>query len=107
MSYFRFAVVPQPATGLLSDGDVIHIAAASVLTNFLTKGRRGRKISTGWVLIFTRALDPDMLGRMAKSYLLEDLRLTPTNVAALPALPALPAQLPLAAVDGTTLGYLT
>jgi len=92
---------PKPVVGILHDGMAIHIAAVSMLTNFIDVNARQRKIGTGWILIFTRRLDEKLLANVAEGYRLEDLRLVRSEVTALSTV------LPLNAVDGSTLGYLT
>ncbi len=92
---------PVPATGLLKNGGTVHIAALSVLTSFPTAGQKQDRIATGWILMFTRALDDRLLAEISENFLLEDLRWVASEDL------ALSAMLPLDAIDGTRLGYLT
>ncbi len=92
---------PKPVAGMLRDGKAIHIAAVSVLTNFVNVNARDRKVGTGWILMFTRRLDEKLLATVAEDYRLEDLRLVQAES------DALTSALPLVAVDRSTMGYLS
>jgi sensor domain CHASE-containing protein len=91
---------PKPVTGLVSDGKSIHIAAASVLTNFPVEGRAKGDIATNSVLIFTRALNAGLLAEIANNYLLKDLRVSRADA------PLSGASFPLIGPAGDTLGRL-
>ena len=92
---------PKPATGLLFVGGTVHIAAASVITDFYPAGQPQAEIGTGSVLVFTKALDATLLGMIAGNYLLDGLRVVPAESL------ALTASLPLLGEDGAPLGHLT
>jgi len=92
---------PKPEAGLLIDGDIIHVVAASVLTRYFQEAIPDRAIGTGWVLIFSRALDKKMLRELGANYLLRNLQM------AKPKAPLHSAALPLTAVNGTPFGYMT
>ncbi len=94
---------PVPAMGYLRNGGAVHIVAASVLTRFRKEGANREKdeIATGSILIFTQALDGKLLDEFSKRYLLEDLRLVSGES------DLLSATLPLTAMTGKALGYLT
>ena len=92
---------PTPLAGILTDGEVAHIAAVSTLTTFSRRSAPGADIATGSTLIFTRAIDADLLKEISRNYLLRDLKFVPGTQA-----PA-DAALPLITVDGTLVGHLT
>ena len=86
---------PRPASGLLRDGEAIHVAAASVLTTYPSGAGNGKSRATGSVLIVTRKLDADLLAGIAGTYLLDGLRLQS------PGTEASAASLDLSLVDST------
>ncbi len=92
---------PVPASGFLTVNGAVHFAAASRLTTYVQEGGSEQAIGTESVLMFTKALDADMIAEIGKNYLLVDLRLAP------PAGAMLPAELALTAPDGTKLANLT
>ena len=94
------AEVPVPASGLVANGDAVHIAAAGVLTDYDSSSATSVNMPTGSALVVTRALDPDLLAEIGGNYLLDDLRLVLQ-----PATPATPA-LPLFIVGGEAVGFL-
>ncbi|HJO74567.1 MAG TPA: ATP-binding protein [Rhodospirillales bacterium] len=87
--------VPFPVTGFVKSGETVHIASVSLLAH------TEKPIVTDMVLIFTRALDPAALAKMALNYQLEGLRMAAT------AETMLPAAMPLTSAAGGTLGFLT
>ena len=92
---------PKPATGLLFVGGTVHIAAASVITDFYPAGQPQAEIGTGSILVFTKALDATLLGEIAGNYLLDGLQVMPAENQ------ALAPSVPLIGEDGSPLGHLT
>jgi len=87
--------IPVPVTGFIKGGQTVHIASVSLLAH------TEKPIVTDSILIFTRALDPAALEKIAANYRLDGLRMATGNEA------LLPAALPLNSPAGGTLGHLT
>jgi len=91
---------PTPITGIISDGTSAHIVAVSTLTKFTPKSAPETVIATGSTLIFTRAIDRQLLVDISKNYLLRDLRFVDTKT------PQADAFVGIVSFDGTPIGFL-
>lgn len=92
---------PVPVEGVLRDGEVLHVATASVLTTYRHSGGREVSEGTGWVLVATIALTPERLAEIAASARLPGISVAPPGQT-----PSGP-HIPLILVDGNPAGYLT
>ena len=92
---------PVPTSGYVTDGNDMHIVAASVLTRFPDNDLGKQKIATDSVLVYIRSLDKQLLSELSRNYLLNDLRTVTheDNIATV--------ALPLTADNGMPLGFLT
>ena len=92
---------PVPITGFLKNGDEIHIAAVSELKNYHYKDGKEITTPTGALMILTQRLDDDVLAEISENYLLSGIHFEPAGDPV-----DQDARLPLAAADGTSIGYL-
>ncbi|MEQ9487517.1 MAG: ATP-binding protein [Alphaproteobacteria bacterium] len=92
---------PVTASGYVTDGNDIHIAAASVLTRFPETEDESEIIATDSVLIYVRSFNKRLLAELSHNYLLNDLRTITDaeNIATV--------GLPLFADNGMPIGFLT
>ncbi len=67
--------LPVPATGFISDGTQMFLAAASSLTTYTYTGDQVNNRPTKAVLVILQLLSPEKLKELAEDYLLNNLRL--------------------------------
>lgn len=92
---------PVPVVGYLTAGPTVHVVAVSVLTNFRSEVEASAPIGTGSILVFTKAIDDDLLRELSQGYRLSGLRLGKGA----PEIGS--ASLPITAVDGSRLAILS
>jgi PAS domain S-box-containing protein len=92
---------PVPTSGFLRDGNTLHIAAASALTNYETVGDRRVDRGTNWVLLFTVELNPRAIARMTSHVGLDDLAVVFSSAA------PPPPHVAVKQANGHPAGYLT
>lgn len=92
---------PVSSVGFLRDEDALYFASVGVFTTYFRKHGREINVQTRSVLILTRRIDPFLLDKLSRNYLLHHANIHTS-------LPVLEdASLPLYAPDATHIGTLT
>ncbi|MEQ8665961.1 MAG: ATP-binding protein [Rhodospirillales bacterium] len=93
---------PLPTTGFLKDSDgTLYLTAMSVLTRFEPSERLGGNLGSGWVLVFLKVFDQELLDVLAERYLLNGLKFSAKDA------DSFRARMSIVSPNGIPHGYLT